>query len=202
MKTILISSLCILLSACATPHIEHTNNTLLISMHNKSLIKEKGKLLYKNRVNLINLHIDQKVYLMDSGSIITYEDAAVTSGYQYNHGMKRTVGIIFPRYRYNLFKTKGNLFFFKLTNQQDTQYMILENMNKKRVKLVYGLDKYTFNNIFHALSKNDKIPKAIEHTKQKLVNDKSTYIKSNWSSKNIILDTLIRKSISKKRVKI
>lgn len=202
MKTIIIISLCILLSACTIPHIEHKNNTLLISMHNKNLIKATGKLIFEHRVNLINLYIDQKVYLMESGSVITYEDATVTSGYQYNHGMKRTVGIIFFNYSYDLLDTKGNLFFFKLTNREDTQYMILENMNKKRVKMVYGLDEYTFNNIFHALSKNEKIPKSLEQTKQKLVHDKSTYIKSNWSNKNIILDTLITKPMSKKRVKI
>jgi len=202
MKTILISSLCILLSACSTPHIEHKNNTLLISVHNKSLIEGQGKLLYENRVNLSNLYIDQKVYLMCNGSVVTYEDASASLGYQYNYGMKRTVGIIFPHYRYDLLDTKGNIFFFKLVNKQETQYMILENMNKKRIKMVYGLDKYTFDTIFNAFVRDAKIANEVEKTKQKLADDKSSYIKSSWSNKNIILDTIISKSKSIKRVKI
>jgi len=194
MKTILITSLAILFSACTTPHIQNNDNILEITMKDKSLIKGTGKLIYENRVNLVDIDIQQKVYLMENGSVLTYEDAPVSTGYVYSYGMKRTVGIIFPQYNYDLIDTKGNLFFFKLTNKTDTQYMILENMNKKRIKFVYGLSQKLFESIYDNLVKEQKMTESIESHQKSILEDKTLYIKSKWNVKNIILDTIITKT--------
>ena len=180
-------------SACTTPHIHNNKNILEITMKDKSVVKGIGELIYQNRVNLVNIDIEQKVYLMNNGSILTYEDAPVSTGYVYSYGMKRTVGIIFPQYNYDLIDTKGNIFFFKLSNQNETEYMILENMNKKRIKFVYGLSEKIFQSIFDTLVNRKKMPDNITSKNQKVIKDKTLYIKSKWNSKNIILDTIIKK---------
>jgi len=181
-------------SACTTPHIQNYNNILEITLKDKSIVKGTGKLIYESRVNLINIDIEQKVYLMDNGSILTYEDAPVSTGYVYSYGMKRIVGIIFPTYNYDLIDTKGNIFFFKLSNKTDVQYMILENMNKKRIKFVYGLSQNVFQSIFDSLVNEQKIPKSIKVNTRAVEENKTLYIKSKWNSKNIILDTIITKA--------
>jgi len=180
-------------SACTTPHIHNNKNILEITMKDKSVVKGIGELIYQNRVNLVNIDIEQKVYLMNNGSILTYEDAPVSTGYVYSYGMKRTVGIIFPQYNYDLIDTKGNIFFFKLSNQNEIEYMILENMNKKRIKFVYGLSEKIFQSIFDTLVNRKKMPDNITSKNQKVIKDESLYIKSKWNSKNIILDTIIKK---------
>jgi len=181
-------------SACATPHIQNNNNILKITMKDKSIVKGTGELIYENRVNLVNIDIEQKVYIMDDGSVLTYEDAPVSTGYVYSYGMKRIVGIIFPQYNYDLIDTKGNIFFFKLYSKTDIQYMILENMNKKRIKFVYGISQNVFQSIFNSLINEQKMPKNTQIINRTIKDDKTLYIKSKWSSKNIIVDTIITRT--------
>jgi hypothetical protein len=140
---------------------------------------------------------------MQSGQLITYEDALVSSGYKFNYGMGKTIGLIFPEYKYDLLDTKGNLHFFKLINKQDTVYLILENINKKRIKIIYGLNENLFNEIFNRLIHNKvgSLRKSIDPKKKAIDKNKSVYIKSRWSSKNIILDTIIVK-IGSSRMKL
>ena len=181
-------------SACVTPHIQNNNNILKITMKDKSIVKGTGELIYENRVNLVNIDIEQKVYIMDDGSVLTYEDAPVSTGYVYSYGMKRIVGIIFPQYNYDLIDTKGNIFFFKLYSKTDIQYMILENMNKKRIKFVYGISQNVFQSIFNSLINEQKMPKNTQIINRTIKDDKTLYIKSKWSSKNIIVDTIITRT--------
>jgi len=197
MKIIITTLFIVLLSACATPHIQNNNNILEITMNDKSLIKEKGHLLYKNRVNLGDINVEQKVYLMKNATVLTYEDASVSSGYVYNYGMNRTIGILFPDYNYNLVDTKGNIHFFILSDKETKIYMILENMNKKRIKMIYGLSQKVFEELFDTLvsEKEVDIDSNFSHTTYQITinEDKSKYIKSRWNSKNIILDAIITK---------
>ena len=192
-KIIIITTLALLFSACTTPHIENTNNVLEITMNKTSIIKGRGELIYKSRVNLVNINIDQKVYLMDNGSVLTYEDAPLSSGYTYNYGMRRTVGIIFSQYSYNLVSTKGNIYFFKLTDKERTLYLILENINKKRVKMVYGLSSKVFEAIADSLNTEKNLLLEDSSVHNSIHKDKSIYIKSNWNTKNIVLDNIITK---------
>jgi len=163
-------------------------------MNKKSVIKGRGELIYKSRVNLVNINVEQKVYLMDNGTVLTYEDAPLSSGYMYNYGMKRTVGIIFSQYSYDLVSTKANIYFFKLTNKESTLYMILENINKKRVKMVYGLNLKVFEAIEDSLNTEKELVLDKKSMSNALHEDKSMYIKSNWNTKNIILDNIISKT--------
>jgi len=197
MKNILVTSLIILVSACSTPHIQNSNNTLKITIKDKTLIHGEGKLLYKKKINLLHINIQQKVYLMKDGSVLTYEDASLSTTYMYRYGMKRTIGIIFPQYNYDLIDTKGNIFFFKLSNKSDNEYVILENINNKRVKFIYGFNQNLFQSIFESLmhEKNTTQTKREETNSQEIQEDKSFYIKSSWSHQNIILDTLMTKSM-------
>ena len=191
MKTIL-TSLMVLFSACSTPHIKNINDTLQITSKEQSLISDTGKVLYESRVNLVNINVLQKVYKMSNGSILTYEDASLSTGYIYSYGMSRTVGLIFPQYNTELLDTQANMYFFKLSNEKDTLYMILENMNKKRIKLLYGFTKESFTNISKSIVNN----KEINITSAINLNESTSYdsyVKSRWNSKNIILDTIITK---------
>ena len=182
-------------SACTTPHIQNNNNILEITMKDKSIVKGSGKILYENRVNLLNINVLQKVYRMDNGSILTYEDAPVSTAYVYSYGMKRTVGIVFPQYSNNLIDIQGNIFFFKLTNEKSTLYMILENINKKRIKFVYGLDQNLFQSIYSSLATGSKVLKNNKSDdSENIQEDKTIYIKSRWNNKNIILDGIITKT--------
>ncbi len=66
MKNLIILTLAILFSACATPHIEHTQDNLLrITMKNKVVIQGEGSPLLHKKIKLLNLNIEQTVFQMD-----------------------------------------------------------------------------------------------------------------------------------------
>ena len=199
MKILILTTLSIFVAACSSPQIHYdSKNTLSITMHGKSLIERRGELLLQERVNLQKINIQQKVFHIQEGPIITYEDAKVTSGYQFSYGMKRTLHLIFPQYQTQLLYTKGNLHFYELNKGKESLYLILENMNKKRVKFLYGFNKKVFEILFSKVvpkQKELKLDNDISLIQEQEINkNASSYIKSRWNTKNIILDGLIMKT--------
>jgi hypothetical protein len=210
MRTSMKSSylfLTLLLTACSTPHILNNkhNNTLEITLSDtKTALKMTAKLLYEKRVNLSNINIYQKVYKMENGAYITYEDINVVSGSYFNGGIHSIVHNVFkPNYHYEFIYSKGNIFFYTLTPQDKTkkrEYLIVENINKTKLIFVYGFDENGFYKLIDAL-KNDlelQIPSNI--SKKPPREDMSSYVISNWNYSNIVLDNLVSKTGSGPRI--
>ena len=194
-KTI-ITSLAILLGACASPKIHKVDDyTLQIEFDDNKAITGYGKIIYKSRVNLTNINIYQNVYKLDSGLILTYEDASISTGYQFNYGVNKMVGIIFNDYNAKIISNKGNFYFIELQNYNETLYLILDNMNKKRYKLVYGFDKDTFYNIYDQVINDVQALVNSDTTNKKSIKTKEPqlYINSSWNQRNIILDVILTK---------
>ncbi|MEA1983293.1 MAG: hypothetical protein U9N39_07105 [Campylobacterota bacterium] len=202
MKIILSTTLSLLLMGCATPHLVNKNKSLQVSFHDRVIAQGSGEAIYENSINLRNLTIKQKVLQMKNNSVLTYEDAVVSTGYVYNYGVNRVVGIIFPDYSYDLVDRNGNIYFFKLTSSSDVQYLILENINKKRIKMVYGVSEKLFNSIHYSLLYGTDVNNSSEYFTKEEKKKNSHYIKSKWNRKNIILDALIKKIGFKTRVGI
>jgi len=198
-QVIIITPLLIFLISCVSPHIiKTTNNELFITLEKNTLIKGKGTLIYKDNINLTHLNIEQNVFIMGNNQVLIYEEAIVNNGYKFNYGMKRTINIIFPNYKARLLKRKANIHFFELINKRDIEYLILENMNKKRLKIIYGFDKETLNIICNSLIDIDiDIDNNMSYSNSlpflKIKKDTSSYIKSKWSIKNIVLDNILAK---------
>ena len=199
MKTInklLITSLTLLIGACASPSIHKVDDyTLQIELDDKRTIKGQGRSIYKSRVNLSNINIYQNVYMMQDGLILTYEDAVIGTGYQFSYGVNRMVDIIFPDYNTKSLENKGNFYFVELKNYSETIYLILENINKKRYKLVYGFDKTTFDKLFDTImnSKEIVIESKLKTRNTKVIADPQNYVESGWNQRNIILDGILTK---------
>jgi len=196
MKKSIILSLAILFSACATPHIEHTqDNILQITMNDKLIIKGEGNPLYNKSVQLLNLNVQQTVFHMDNKQVLVYEDATAEVGYRFKYGMNKTLGIVFSNYNYELIDIKGNIHFFVLRTSKDTEYLILENMNKKRIKFIYGLNKNIFNGLLKVLSDKETTPlcNIISSGSNEILKDKNAYIKSSWNMKSSVLNNFVMK---------
>ena len=208
MKLTLIVTTLLFLSACATQPSLHYDNHEKVSivMNDKILFEGKGNLVYTHRINLQSLSIKQSVLQMSDATLLSYEDAKVQSGYQFTHGMNRLIHLLFNNYQSKLVATKGNIFLYELAdlNQKERIYLILENMNKKRVKLLYGLDKERFDVLSKILLKTSTSTLHVVQIKQKTQKkpiNASMQIKTQWSYKNIILDGMIRKVGGKARRK-
>jgi len=74
-KVILFSLIVAIFSACSLHHIGYDEkNKLSISLDNKTVVKEYGDIVYKNQINLSQLQIEQKVFVMKNGRVLTYEE--------------------------------------------------------------------------------------------------------------------------------
>jgi len=206
-STFLLISTLAVFTACSTPHIIHNEDThsLELSLNNSSIASTTdAKLLYKSRVNLSNINIYQFVYETQSGLVLTYEDVQVSSGYLFTKGMKVVVHNVFIDHSYDLMYTKGNTYFFKLISKKDQTviYMLIEKKSNRSLQIVYGFTPDLFEELIEA-SKNDKTLNNTILIKKstKPLQDTSLYIKSEWNYKNIILDNLISKAGSSRRVR-
>ena len=192
---LIITSITILIGACASPSIKQANNTLQIQLDDKSIIQGYGNIIYKGRVNLTNINIYQNVYKMNNGLILTYEDAITDTSYKLSYGVNRMVDIIFPGFQRQNIQNKGNLYFIELKSTDKILYLILENMNKKRYKLVYGFDQNSFKKLFTAISTESEvaIQSQLVPANNKVIINPKLYIHSKWNEKNIIMDGILTK---------
>ena len=197
MKIIILSFILLLLSNCSSPHINQKDNTQLnISYKNRVLVAGAGKKIYENKIILSNINIYQSIYKMVNQYLV-YEYAQASSGYKFTKGIKRSVAIIFDTNDYDLQYTKGNIYFFTLRQRKnhDTIYLIVENRNSSALKLVYGLNKTSYEKIKKALQEN-KVISDTNNTATKQIKN-TDMIKTKWNPKVIILDQLVSKPVGR-----
>jgi len=195
-KVIFLSFMLVFLTACSMHHIGYNGkNNFFVSLDNKTVIKRHGDVIYKNQINLLQLYVNQKVLQMKNGKILTYEEVQTAAQYKFSFGIKRIVGIIFPEYTYDYLDQKGNIHFFILTNKITKQkvYMLLENINKKSLKLVYGFTEVIFNRLKELLIDNKSIVENDKVNNTDLKVNKSSYVLSSWNPNIIILDNIVSK---------
>jgi len=179
------------LTSCSVYHINTDDNIITLKHGNKILLKNDIQIKYMKKIRLINISIYQYIYeLKRDHHLIVVEDAIVSGGYRFRHGIKRTIYSIFPDYAIEHLKVVDNLYFFKLSDRKETLYLIVENFNKKRLKLIYGINKNEFYNILNSIQNNSKI---LNYNTNNMSSNVQINIKTKWSFKNIILDTIITK---------
>jgi len=177
---------------CSTTHIDFDTqkNNVSIVLDGKNLLQMRGTALWKNQINLSHIKIYQYKYKFYS-NIIAYEEAIAQDGYFFQHPLNKTVSIVFPKFSYKVLYRIGNFTFYELLSKESKKqsfYLLVENINKKRLQFLYGIDKNSFYSLMDACK---------EHKKFTL--HKSTFLKSEtqiisqWNYKNIILDTLVGK---------
>ncbi len=186
----------VFLSSCTSPNVNVNNYTLSIAFENKRTINAYGSKSFQRQIDLSNIKIYQYVYTMDNGLIITYEDAIVAAKYKLNYGMSKIIDIIFTDYNVKKINYNGNTYFFKLTNYHETLYLIVSNIKYKRLKLIYGFNRKTFESLYNAIiNGNDNIIlKKLTKNKRVLVANPVSYINSSWNQKNITLDRILTKT--------
>lgn len=195
MKIILATLLAISFISCSTSNIQYDDkNSLTITTDSQIIVKSRVKKVYENRVNLSNINIYQDVLILDNSTILIYENIRISSGYKFSYGINRIIGIVFSDYTYDLLSSKGNLQFYKLSNNKETLYLIAQNLNKKGLKILYSLDKSMFKKVQQTLVNSTTLIETQSKAKSfSSDSNASQCIKSNWSIKNIILDNIIQK---------
>ena len=199
--TILVFML-LFFTSCNAPHLSYDDNKLAITIQDQVITEANSASIYKNKINLPNINIYQYVLKLNNGSIITYEAISVGPGYVFSYGVNKIVGNVFKKYNYESVGMQSNIHFFKLFNKKETLYLVVENINKRGLKMIYGINENIFNKIIDTLKKNKTI--KIEdntNTKNEVAVDHTQYIKSNWNMKNLIIDNIITKIGGKKSIK-
>ena len=192
----------VVFSSCSTYHIQSNNiDTLEITMQKKSIVKSYGKVVYSDTIKISHIIIYQKIFQMNNGAILTYENALTDTRYKFNNGFKRTLRIIFENYNLTVEAYKDNIYFVKLFNKEKTFYLIAENLNNKRLKLVYGFTRDCFEKIRKKIINEISIEKKRDIYFQDIKKDFQDNIISSWSEKNIIIDSLIQRT-GRSRAKI
>jgi len=191
-------------TACSMPTIAVTQNSVDLKLKDESIIKLDAQQVYKKRVKLSNINIYQNVLLIDNESYVVYERANATTGYKFTYGVNRNIYTIFPEYSSELINREGNLYFYKLKRNDETLYVIAQNLNQKGLDLLYGMHHSIFLKILNGSLKSQEQTKNIlseKNSPQSSDTIPAEMIKSGWNEKNIILDNIITRISYIKAVK-
>ncbi|WP_304543782.1 hypothetical protein [Sulfurimonas microaerophilic] len=196
-KTVLLS-IFIFFTSCSSFHINSHNNQIQLLDDKSVVLDYSAQLLYKAELKLTNIRIGQKVYKLDTKAILTTEELYAATGYQFDGSVANIVGTGFSNHIYTKEFSKGDMSFFTLKSKNgklSNLYLIVENQNKKRIKLFYGTDKEFYYKVLDLISNGTLNSKL--YNKQSLADVYSNpklYIDTTWSEKNIILDQLLKNS--------
>lgn len=191
MRNIVIFILLYLLSGCSTPALFVQNEQKIGIIADQKHISVDAKSIISENITMDRLRIHRTLYEVDNvAQRIVYEDVKAQSPYQFQYDIPKTIGILFETNNYTMIDRIGNLSFFiiKIKNKKEL-LLIAQNLNKKGLRIVYGLNTKQLQSAFeHVKSKKSA---TINNPVFMLPDDKSAFL-IRWNAKMTLIDGLLR----------
>jgi len=178
----------LLLNSCSSPSLFIHNKTIGVIADQKK-ITVTAKILQKEQITLDRIHIKRVVYKLNNVTQhLVYEDVKITSPYQFQYAVPKTIGILFETQEYHMIDHIGNLSFFSIKREGKILLLIAQNLNKKKIHLVYGLTEKQLQTVMKHVG-SQKILKPI---KALMLPASTKAFLIHWNAKMIIIDGLLK----------
>jgi uncharacterized protein YcfL len=179
------------LTGCSSPTLSVQDNQKIAIEIDQKQISVDAKELKSENLMMSRLKIKRTLYALDNKrQYIVYEEIQVTTPYQFQYDMPRTISILFETNNYSMVDRVGNLSFFviKMKNEKDL-LLIAQNLNKKGIRLIYGLNKEQFRQAM----KHVGVKKDIALGQPLLLQSNEKAFLVRWSPKMVITDGLLKR---------
>lgn len=191
----------VLFVGCSSPSLVENDGDLLGIQFDGGTVSVEAAKIKEDRISLDNLSIRRTVYVLANGSHVVFELAVTQPPYQFSYDVKQSLRYIFDAQKVVQINRVGNLGFYMIALDADKRVLaIAENINKRGIKMVYGLSK---EQIKHALVKvggNASIDIEALRGVRSLEGDNSAFL-TKWLPKLIILDGLLYRPGGKRVVR-
>ncbi len=161
------------------------------SLQENILAKNSYSVQSEQNTNLPNIKIYQSKYDVEKGTLC-YEYAQTLPGYSFEDNAKRLIHILFDTNAFKQLHRVGNVYFFQIENDLN---LILNKPSKKRIELLYGMDKKSFDVIYNILVEAKENSTNIQDLRSFVLKANASGCKYtiNWNPKMIIIDGLLKK---------
>jgi len=187
--------LMLLVAGCSSPSLIEKHDDLLgISVEGET-VSVQAKKIKEDRINLSKLTVRRTLYALENGERVVFELAVTQPPNMFSYSVKESLRYIFKAQKVRQIDRVGNLGFYAITLSSDKSLLaIAENMNKKGIKMVYGL---TIKQLDAAISKSGgkaSVDSESLHSIETLSGDDNVF-QSVWQPKLIIMDGLIKQAV-------
>jgi hypothetical protein len=191
----------LLFTACTAPQVDYNKKIKAFELTYKHdiLFTQDALRVFESRVNLSNINIYQYIYKLDNGEFIVYEQAYAHPYYIFDASIDKLISKIFPHYHSKRSAVVDNLYFYTLKSSvnNETMYMLVENQNKKLLKIMYAKDKRMLEAIMQQLDATVKFADQQNSSSSICFKGKKEvcrpFIKSEWNHKNTIFVELVKR---------
>jgi hypothetical protein len=167
------------------------------SLQENILAKNSYSVQSEQNIYLSNIKIYQSKYDVEKGTLC-YDYAQTLPGYSFENNAKRLIHILFDTNTYKQLHRVGNVYFFQIENDL---YLVLNKLSKKRIELLYGMDKKSFDVIYNILLEAKENGTNIQDQDLRSfvlkANASGCTHTINWNPKMIIIDGLLKKDGAK-----
>lgn len=147
------------------------------------------KTLYRDKVNLNTIYLEQKVLQSSNNEILVYEYARLDIGYSFKYSYSYTLSHIFNAKKVEIIKDKEGVGFYHIQLKNDSNiYALIKTGTKRSLTMVYGFSEENF----YAL-----INKKILTNKEMRMTNTKEAIKSQWSPNLILMGVLLERRAGK-----
>lgn len=183
--------LLVLLAGCSSPSLVEKDGSLLGIAVDGGTVTVNAKKIKEDRIGLDNLSVKRSLFMLDNGGYIVYELAMTQPPYAYSYDVKQSLRLIFKADKVTQLERTGNLGFYEMAFSDGKVLLaIAENMNKKGIKMVYGLTKSQMSAAIKKVGGTSSVDIASIAGVSMLPGTEEAFL-SRWVPNLIILDGLI-----------
>jgi len=177
----------IFLAGCSSASLYATQNgTIAIEIDGKKIASAVEKKCEDNIV-LDGLLVERVEYVTGNGDPIVYEYARTQAPYKFHYEVWQSLRIIFDAQSVTRLARTGNLGFYTVRLQEGSiVFVIAQNMNKRGIKMVYGLSREQMTAIASEAGESF----SIAEVSRPLSREGKAFL-SRWNPKMTILDALL-----------
>lgn len=191
MRRFAVLIMVLLFAGCSSPSLFEKNGDLIGLQLKGETVSVEAEKIKEDRISLNNLSIKRTLYSLENGSHVVFELAVTQPPYQFSYDVKQSLRYIFDANKVVQIDRVGNLGFYAIELGADRQVLaIAQNMNKKGIKMVYGLSKHQLKSALKKTEGESSVDIDALRGVQALGADESAFL-TKWLPKLIILDGLI-----------
>ncbi len=190
-KSLILSTLLLIMSGCTVSTLTLPDKESIVITYDTNKINIDGKVVKSNHISLFPAMIYQSVFKEEEGTYIVYETTDLDMDYRYNHGINRTIKIIFDVKHVRTCFSYNNLNFYqiKLKNSEILNVLSWQS-NEQYLAFAYGFSSEEFQKMIDAMKEDDETMREPLKPDATTFSDPDKAIVSQWKAEMLVIDVI------------
>lgn len=183
--------LLVLFSGCISTSLTLLDKKEIVLGYGNEQVVFAGEIVKENYIDLSPGHIYQYVSKQEEGDLLVYETTRLSINYRYNHGILRTMKIIFDARRADIIYNIGHLTFFQIELKNNKIVNVIsQQYTDEDLAFSYGFSRKQFSSLLKSVTEQDVSYQNVVNENVLILSDPDKAILTQWKPEILLIDIL------------